>query len=80
MPCVAQSPAWHGTCNCDLMMNTLGIVIGVIVAVAIMAGAWWFVTRARKGNQRVREARHDPHAEPHAKHDSDHDRRRDIPQ
>jgi hypothetical protein len=43
--------------------GTLGTIAGIAVAVALFMLAARFVARARKGNRRLRDARHDPHSE-----------------
>ena len=65
--------------NASGLWATVGTVAGLAVALALLMLAAWFVAHARKGNRRVREARHDPHVDPAAyrKHGED---RRDIGQ
>ena len=46
----------------DSVWATLSTIAGLLVAVGIFLLAARLVTRARKGNRRVRQARHDPHA------------------
>jgi hypothetical protein len=60
------------------MFATLGSIGGIVVAVLILALAWWVVMRARSGNRKVREARRDPHTD-RAKLNDPKDPRRDIP-
>lgn len=43
--------------------GTLGVVTGLLVAVGLFLVTARLVANARKGNRRVREARHDPHAQ-----------------
>jgi hypothetical protein len=59
--------------------GTFGTVAGLIVAVVLLLMAARFVAKARKGNRRVREARHDPHVDP-AAYRKEGEERRDIPQ
>jgi hypothetical protein len=66
----------------NLATQILGTLAGLGVVVLIFAGAWWFVSAARRGNRHVREIRGDPHADRHptsTTHTRDDDRR-DIPQ
>lgn len=46
----------------EVLIESIGAVSAIVAALAIFAGAWWLVARARAGNRKVREARHDPHA------------------
>lgn len=64
----------------EVLVGTVGLVAGIATAVLIFAGAWWLVARARRGNRKVREARHDPHVAAVPHRSRDHDQRRDIPQ
>jgi hypothetical protein len=43
--------------------GTLGTIGGLLLSVALFVLALWLVKRARDGNRRVREARHDPHVD-----------------
>jgi hypothetical protein len=65
------------------LWGTLGTVAGVLAAVVLFLLALWFVARARQGNRRVREARHDPHVDHGADGDGSElaqEDRRDISQ
>jgi cytosine/uracil/thiamine/allantoin permease len=55
-------------------------IAGIAVAVVIFVVAWWLVVRARAGNAKVRETRHDPHAHGNPHSGDPTDARRDIPQ
>ena len=44
------------------LWGLFGTIAGVVVAIVLFVLALRFVARARRGNRRVREARHDPHA------------------
>jgi hypothetical protein len=52
--------------NVSDLWGTFGTAAGLIVAIGLLLLAAWFVARARKGNRRLREARHDPHVDPGA--------------
>jgi ABC-type nickel/cobalt efflux system permease component RcnA len=64
----------------ESIIGITGTVVGLVVVALIFGGAWWLVQRARRGNQAVRERRHDPHADVHRTHTHEHDSRRDVPQ
>lgn len=61
-------------------IGTAGAIAGIIVAVALFALAWRMVVRARAGNAKVREARHDPHLDATRRGDDADDPQRNIPQ
>ncbi len=44
------------------LWGTFGTVAAVLVAIGLFVLALRLVARARQGNRKVREARHDPHA------------------
>lgn len=65
--------------NASDLWGTFGTAAGLIVAVGLLLLAAWFVAHARKGNRRLREARHDPHVDPAASGKKGEERR-DIDQ
>lgn len=65
--------------NASDLWGTFGAVAGLVVAIVLLLFAAWFVAYARRGNKRVREARHDPHADPGPPREKGEERR-DIAQ
>lgn len=49
--------------NASDLWATFGTAAGLIVAVGLLLFAAWFVAKARKGNRRLRETRHDAHVD-----------------
>jgi hypothetical protein len=65
--------------NASDLWGTFSTAAGLIVAVGLLLLAAWFVAYARKGNRRLREARHDPHVDSAASRKKGEERR-DIDQ
>jgi len=64
----------------EFAIGAVGAIGGIVVAVALFVLGWWMVTRARGGNAKVREARHDPHLDVTGHGDDADDPERNIPQ
>ncbi|HUF72386.1 MAG TPA: hypothetical protein VMR74_05745 [Gammaproteobacteria bacterium] len=64
----------------EFAIGTVGAIGGIIVAVVLFALSWWMVVRARAGNAKVREVRHDPHLDATRHGEDADDPQRNIPQ